>query len=202
VKIIYHCYGGAHSSVTAASIHLGLLPADHIPSREAFWKIPFYDRQENDEHGHIFFMGRDERGNEVYFMARRSRPVVLESVIKGLAEIFNIPPGEYLLVNVMQNVNWTMKLGGYLSRRCGFIKIGRPIVTLGTQAAYLQLVDLVRKVKNITGGHGEENTVFQREQVSPRRPGWRDPCGTPDGVESAIRQRIMEPSVLKFKEKQ
>jgi len=202
MKVIYHCYGGAHSSVTAASIHLGLLPADHIPCREAFWKIPFYDRQENDEHGHIFFMGRDERGNEVYFMARRGRPVVLESVINGLAGVFDIPPGEYLLVNVMQNVNWTMKLGGYLSRRCGFIRIGRPIVTLGTQAAYFQLVDLVRKIKIITGGCGEENTVFQREQVSSRRPGRRDPYGTPAGVEGAIRQRIVEPPVFEFKKKQ
>ncbi|HPZ72110.1 MAG TPA: DUF3189 family protein, partial [Peptococcaceae bacterium] len=26
MKIIYNCYGGAHSSVTAAALHLGLLP--------------------------------------------------------------------------------------------------------------------------------------------------------------------------------
>jgi len=31
LKVIYHCYGGAHSSVTAANIHLGLLPRERTP---------------------------------------------------------------------------------------------------------------------------------------------------------------------------
>jgi len=162
MKIIYHCYGGAHSSVTAASIHLGLLPADCLPDRETFWRIPLYDRQEADEHGHIFFMGVDEAGNGVYLAARRSRPEVLENIFRGLAEIFNIPPEDYLLVNVMHKVNLTMKLGGYLSRRWGFIKLGRPIVTAGTRAAYFNVVELVTKVKSRLGGYGEENPVFQR----------------------------------------
>ncbi|HBC94637.1 MAG TPA: hypothetical protein DCZ10_17500, partial [Pelotomaculum sp.] len=26
MKVIYHCHGGTHSSVTAAAIHLGMLP--------------------------------------------------------------------------------------------------------------------------------------------------------------------------------
>jgi len=162
MKIIYHCYGGAHSSVTAASIHVGLLPVEHVPGMRAFWEIPFYDRQENDEHGHIFFMGLDEAGNEICFSACRGRPQVFQNVFKGLAGILGIPQGEYLLVDVMKNVNWTMKLGGYLSRRCGYTKIGRPIVTLGTQAAYAQVINLVRKVKKTTGGSIEKNTVLQR----------------------------------------
>lgn len=154
MKIIYHCYGGAHSSVTAASIHLGLLPADCIPSLQAFWKIPAYDRQKNNEHGHIFYIGKDEAGHEVYFAASRGRPLVFERICRGLAGIMDIPPEEYMIIDVLQNVNWTMKLGGYLSRRCGLIKIGRPLVTLGTQAAYLLLVDLVRQVKKRIEEHG------------------------------------------------
>ncbi|MCG9967708.1 DUF3189 family protein [Pelotomaculum terephthalicicum JT] len=163
MKIIYHCYGGAHSSVTAASIHLGMLPADRVPGLKAFWEIPFYDRQEKDEHGHIFFMGLDEAGNEIYFSACRGRPLVFQNIFKGLAGIFEIPAEEYLLVDVMKNVNWTMKLGGYLSRRCGFIRVGRPIVTLGTQAAYLQVINLVRQVKKAIRCCGEENSIRQRQ---------------------------------------
>ncbi|OPX90468.1 MAG: hypothetical protein A4E53_01020 [Pelotomaculum sp. PtaB.Bin104] len=167
MKIIYHCYGGAHSSVTAASIHLGLLPSDRVPGSESLWQLPFYDRQGNDEHGHFFFIGRDEYGHEVYFTARRGRPVVLEYVLKGLAEIFEIPSSDYLLVNVMQNVNWTMKLGGYLSRRCGLIKVGRPLVILGTRAAYFQIADLVRQVKNQVKDYSEELFVLQRKYFPP-----------------------------------
>jgi len=202
MKIIYHCYGGAHSSVTAASIHLGLLPADRVPSREMFWGIPLFDRQDTDEHGHIFFMGIDEIGNEVYLTARRSRAVVLEDVFEGLAGIFAIPQEEYLLVNVLHRVNWTMKFGGYLSRRWGFIKVGRPIVTLGTQAAYFRVVDLVCKVKNSVGGYSEENTVLQRQQVPPGRFGRCDSYGLPADSEKTRRQRIMEPAVFEFKKEQ
>jgi len=200
MKIIYHCYGGAHSSVTAASIHLGLLPADHVPGLKAFWEIPFYDRQENDEHGHIFFMGLDKAGNEIFFSACRGRPLVFENIFKSLAGIYKISPEEYLLVDVMKNVNWTMKLGGYLSRRCGFIRIGRPIVTLGTQAAYLQLVDLVRKVIKTIGGHSEENIILQRQQISSRRPGRRNSFRLPAGGERVGRQRIVEPPFYKYKQ--
>jgi len=152
VKIIYHCYGGAHSSVTAAFIHLGLLPAGHIPGGDVFRRTPFFDRQDDDEHGHFFFMGSDETGHQVYLTARRGRPDVLEGIFQDMAAIFDIPAEDYLLVDVTSNVNLTMKLGGYISRRWGAVRIGRPIVILGTRAAYSRLVDLVRKVKGITGG--------------------------------------------------
>lgn len=163
MKIIYHCYGGAHSSVTAASIHLGLLPADHIPGLRAFWEIPDYDRQRNNEHGCIFFLGRDEADHEIYFSASRGKAPAFERICRELAAMMGIPPEAYLIVDVLHNVNWTMKLGGYLSRRCGLTKIGRPLVTLGTQAAYFHVVDLVRQVKKITGVQSEKNTLLQRQ---------------------------------------
>lgn len=201
MKIIYHCYGGAHSSVTAASIHLGFLPADRVPDSEALCQLPFYDRQGHDQHGHFFFMGRDECGHEVFFTARRSRLVVLENIVKGLAEIFDIPSTEYLLVNVMQNVNWAMKLGGYLSRRCGLIKIGRPIVTLGTRRAYFRIADLVQQVKNQIGGYSEKYPVLQQKQFSPGRFGRRDSYGAPAGRQHAGQRQIVETAVFRFKKK-
>ena len=75
---------------------------------------PVCDRQEADEHGHFFFMGKDQAGHEVFLTARRSRPGVLENIFTGLAEIFGIPEDDYYLVNVMGEVNLTMKLGGFL----------------------------------------------------------------------------------------
>jgi hypothetical protein len=201
MKVIYHCYGGAHSSVTAAAVHLGLLPEDRIPAREMFCKLPLYDRQEADEHGHIFFMGIDGAGNEIYLAARRSRPVVLESVFEGLAGIFNVHPEDYLLVNVMHKVNWVMKLGGYLSRRWGVVRLGRPIVTLGTQMAYFRVVELVRQVKSRLEGYGEENTLLQRQQVPPGRLGRRHSHGLPAGGERTRGYPVVEPAVFEFKKK-
>lgn len=201
MKIIYHCYGGAHSSVTAASIHLGLLPMDHIPDQHMFWQIPLYDRQDVDEHGHIFFMGVDEFENEVYLTARRSRPVVLERVFEGLAGIFNIPKEDYLFVNVMEKVNLTMKFGGFISRRWGFIKLGRPIVTLGTQAAYFRVVELVREIKSRVGRDNEKDSVLQRQQVASGRAGRSDTYGTPSGGGKARQKSVMGPAVFEYKKR-
>ncbi|HWJ02080.1 MAG TPA: DUF3189 family protein, partial [Verrucomicrobiae bacterium] len=45
MKIIYNCYGGSHSSVTAAAIHLGLVDCGKVPCARELWKLPYYDSQ-------------------------------------------------------------------------------------------------------------------------------------------------------------
>ena len=42
--IIYRCYGGTHSSVMAASIHLELLPGDRKPAGKELLALPYFDR--------------------------------------------------------------------------------------------------------------------------------------------------------------
>ena len=44
MKIIYHCYGGSHSSVIAAALHLGLLAKDRIPNETELMAIPYFDK--------------------------------------------------------------------------------------------------------------------------------------------------------------
>ena len=199
MKIIYHCYGGAHSSVIAAAIHLGLLPENRVPTRAEICAVPLYDRQGADEHGHFFFMGKDQAGHEVYLTARRSRAEGLENIFTGLAGIFGISSADYYLVNVMGKVNLTMKLGGFLSRRWGVTRVGRPIVTVGTQAAYFQIVKLVQRVKSEVGGYGE-NPVFQRKHFSTCRSGRDDSHGTPDG-RGETGQKYLEPAVFEYQKK-
>ncbi|TEB11798.1 DUF3189 family protein [Pelotomaculum propionicicum] len=199
MKIIYHCYGGAHSSVTAAAIHLGLLPVDHVPEKQEFWQLPLFDRQDADEHGHIYFMGIDEFGHEIYLTARRSRPLVLEKVFAGLAGIFDIPQDDYLFVNVMEKVNLTMKFGGFISRRWGFIRFGRPIVTMGTQAAYFRVVELVRKIKDQVGKDSEKDSVLQRQQTASGRAGRSHTYRTPARGESTGQKPAVGPAVFEYK---
>jgi hypothetical protein len=199
MKIIYHCYGGSHSSVTAASIHLGLLPVDRVPSREMFWKLPLFDRQEADQHGHIYYMGTDEYGHEVYLSAHRSRPQLLEKIFRNLADIYAIPRDEYLLIDVMGNVNLAMKFGGFLSRRWGFISLGRPIVTMGTQVAYFRVVNLVQRVKGMVKEGRNENSLFQRQQVSAGGAGRSDPHGQAAGGRAAGPGPVMGPAVFEYK---
>ncbi|MCL5058277.1 MAG: DUF3189 family protein [Actinobacteria bacterium] len=145
MKIIYHCYGGAHSSVTAANIHLGLLPKEKIPGYRDLVNQKLFDCHQVKDSGRITFMGRDEAGNEIYIVGRRSRPSLLYNATGGLAEAFGIHSGSYVLVDVSPHVNVTMKAGGIISRRLGLVSIGRPLVTWGTLITYRGIVQLVEK---------------------------------------------------------
>lgn len=147
MKIIYHCYGGAHSSVTAAAVHLGWLPTDRIPTEEMIASLPLFDLQTNKDHGHIRLLGVDEDNREIYVAGRRNAAPLFENMVKGMTEMLDRPQDEIRLVSVMPYVNWKMVVGGYTSRRLGVIKIGRPIVLTGIRYSYLKIVSLVHQVK-------------------------------------------------------
>lgn len=148
MKIIYHCYGGTHSSVTAAAAHLGMLPQNRLPSCRELLATPFFDQRESQDHGAITMMGVDDYGHEIYFVGQRGSPQLLENIVCGLAHHFDIPDRDYKLVNVLGNVNVSMRIGGMLSRGFNWINVGRPLVTWGTARAYHRILKLVRLVRS------------------------------------------------------
>ncbi|MDN5347638.1 MAG: hypothetical protein PWP65_1202 [Clostridia bacterium] len=142
MKVIYHCFGGAHSSVTAAAIHLGLLPRDRLPTTEELLSLPYFDASPEGRQGQFQYMGRDEKGNEVYCVGRRGLGEYFQALVKGLVSALNIKE-EILLLDTSSCVNWLMVAGGYISRRLGAVRLGRPVVVLGTLKAYPCLLSLV-----------------------------------------------------------
>jgi hypothetical protein len=60
----------------------------------------------------------------------------------GVAEILG-SQDQLILVNCVDRINWSMKIGGFTSRRMRLVLLGRPMVTWGTQRAFNQLVNLV-----------------------------------------------------------
>ncbi|MEA1961941.1 MAG: DUF3189 family protein [Bacillota bacterium] len=147
MKIIYHCFGGSHSSVTAAAIHLGLLDKTRVPTGEELMKIPFYDKTTDADFGTIRFMGKDEWENEIYVLGKKSMGDRYSNILMGVAEVLEVED-QLIVVNCMRWVNWGMKLGGFTSRRLGFPFIGRPVVTRGTQRAFMQLIKVVEQTKS------------------------------------------------------
>ncbi|MBU7005547.1 DUF3189 family protein [Phosphitispora fastidiosa] len=150
MKIIYHCYGGAHSSVTAAAVHLGWLPTDRIPGSDEIKAIPYFDRPVTGDHGRLQFMGNDEFGNDIYVIGRRNAARVFENMAIGMAQVYGFCSEQLVLVNVMPYVNWKMVVGGFTSRKLGFTAIGRPVVTAGVKAAYWKIVSIVNRIKVCT----------------------------------------------------
>lgn len=142
VKIIYHCYGGSHSSVMAAALHLGLIPKDRIPTEDELMTIPYYDKTTDADFGSIRFMGIDGFKNEVYVLGKKSMGDRYSRLLMGVADILG-RGGDVLAVNCMNRVNLAMKLGGFGSRRMGAVSLGRPVLVRGSQKAFMELVNLV-----------------------------------------------------------
>lgn len=147
MKVIYHCFGGSHSSVLAANIHVGNLSSQRFPTYKELFNLPYFDRTTNDDFGIIKLVGFDEWGNQVYslgqmHLGRRFHPVIESLItITGTRE-------HIVLMGTMPHVNVLMMAGGNLSRKRSLPEMGRPILYLGTRLAYPSLLKVVRRVKD------------------------------------------------------
>jgi hypothetical protein len=147
LKIIYHCYGGNHSSVTAAAVHLEKLPHNRLPAVNELMSLELFDSQDRHDIGRIINMGTDGWGNEIFVVGRLSRPTILYNMLHGLGEQFQLPADSYMLVDVGILINNIMRIGGLLSRGFGLTVIGRPLVARGTLGAYKEICQLVSEIK-------------------------------------------------------
>ncbi|KUG04658.1 hypothetical protein ASZ90_017797 [hydrocarbon metagenome] len=146
MKVIYHCYGGAHSSVIAAALHLKMIEKQRLPTEEEMMAVPYYDKTDNGDFGSIRFMGIDDSGNEVYVLGKKSMGEKYSRILVGVAEIMGAGD-EIIAIDCLNRVNISMKLGGFLSRRIGLIFPGRPVLFRGTRKAFMTLVNLVETVR-------------------------------------------------------
>lgn len=163
MKILYHCYGSSHTSVTSAAIHIGLLPRDRIPTVKEILAIPHFDQTTNKEIGMPFFMGVDQWGNDVYIIARKRNYRLLTNMVRSLMEIRGAHPQDLLLVNALSAASLVTTFGGFLSRGLGLIWLGRPLAALGIKRSYLRFLRLVED----TEARIRENTPVLLEESLP-----------------------------------
>lgn len=151
MKIIYHCYGGTHSSVLAAALHLDILDGEKFPSFRELLSCPYFDKVKSKDVGKIFFMGKDKKGHEVFVMGCRNAGPLVETVLKDFGSIMNIDPGEVILASTMPCLNILMKLGGLLSRSLNLVTAGRIFLFPGCMLAYGKIKKVVEQVKSKPG---------------------------------------------------
>ncbi|HZK34949.1 MAG TPA: DUF3189 family protein, partial [Bacillota bacterium] len=101
MKLVYYCYGGAHTSVTCASIHLDYLPMDKVPKAEEFNKVPFYDKMDNDKLGTPVYVGRDELGIDIYIMGMKNSSSVIIPTIKSYLNFCGDLQKDLVFVNAL-----------------------------------------------------------------------------------------------------
>ncbi|QUH26087.1 DUF3189 family protein [Serpentinicella alkaliphila] len=149
MKIFYCCYGGAHTSVVAASVHLGYLPSDRIPTTEEVLSIPNYDKSPNLKVGTPLFMGVDEFANEVFVMGMgHNRDYFAKLTYEYSRLLSNGDTSGIRIINALSCINNYIRLGGFLSRRVNLVKIGRPITVYGIRKNYKYFVALVKNFKS------------------------------------------------------
>lgn len=156
MHIIYNCYGGSHSSVTAACIHAGLLKDNVVPTFKELLSLPYFDQQVAKDHGFIRYIGEDIYGNKIYITSKHNLSYHYETIMRSIACIVNFSNEKLLFIDTMPYVNWLMVVGGYLSRALGITVLGRPIVIWGTQISFFKFSHIVNIVKTKYGRLNKE----------------------------------------------
>ena len=148
--VVYHDYGGTHSTALAAAIHLGIVGGDgatSIDSRSLLSRVPYFDQVPNTCKGTVMRIGRDSDGNEVFILGRRGDADLAINTVLSAAHLLGRCDSDILFVDVSKRINLLMRIGGFISRRLNLIPIGRPIVTYGTRKAFPSISQLVKKTK-------------------------------------------------------
>ncbi|MEW6183660.1 MAG: DUF3189 family protein [Bacillota bacterium] len=143
MHIVYHCFGGTHSSVIAAALHTGLLYEKRPPDEKSSFTLPYFDTQDGRDRGKLYFYGIDECGNRVYIIGRGRDTEALqlvfgEQIENGLRAV---------IVNTLPCFPFILKVGGFISRRLKRPRLGRPLVFAGIRRGYPFVKDLVYQVK-------------------------------------------------------
>ncbi len=147
MKLFYCCYGGAHTSVTCASIHLGYLPADRVPEASEFLGVPFYDKMENKKLGTPVFMGRDNLGWDIYIIGMKNAKQLVIPSMKSYLNACSVDQKDFILVNALIELHPITSIGGVLSRKFGILSVGRPMTVWGIRKTYPRFIALVEQVK-------------------------------------------------------
>lgn len=163
-KVIYYCYGGTHSSVLAAAIHLGVLGEAARPSPEEIMELPLFDRVDRQVMGKPFFCGHDQAGREVYVLGTGKYRAQVSGLIKSLVSSCYPQEPAPCLINTLTAVNGRTRVGGFASRRLGQVW-GRRAAARGLWETYEQLVDLVQLHRAALGGR-----VIRGEGASSKGP--------------------------------
>jgi xylulokinase len=79
MKIIYHCYGGSHSSVLAAAIHTGRLNPERLPTGEELMALPYFTQS-----GTPYF-DTETRGAILGLRFSTKRSDILRALLEGIA---------------------------------------------------------------------------------------------------------------------
>jgi len=147
VQVIYCCYAGAHTSITAAALHIGLLSPEREPTMSDILSLPNFDTTSQGQIGRVFKFGVDERGNNVYIAALGPGRQATISALKLMLQECGVSEQHALIVNALSCVSLEVRVGGFISRRLGLVAIGRPMCARGIIRHFKCFIRLVAEAR-------------------------------------------------------
>jgi hypothetical protein len=157
--IIYHDFGGNHSSIMAASFHLDKLPKPEKLKIQDLIHLEHYDIHKQTDLGKLHYIGQDEYSNKVFALGMAHSKTIVLNCLNDLFKLLS-PDNYPLLVDTTPTINILMKIGGFISRGMGIVTIGRPIVVRGSLKAAPKIYELVKETKRKLA---KENSLRQLE---------------------------------------
>lgn len=131
VEVIYCCYAGAHTSITAAALHVRLLAPKHQPTVSDILSLPYFDTTSQDQIGRVFKYGSDQRGNNIYVAALGPGRQATLAALKLMLLECGVTDDNSLIVNALSCVSLGVRVGGFISRRLGIVTLGRLMCARG-----------------------------------------------------------------------
>lgn len=150
-NLIYFCYGGSHSSITAANIHLGRLPAGRRAGYAQILRQPLFDLARSNELGLIRHMGDDEAGNAIHVVGLAGGKAVVSRALTDLLALCGVQVANFRFEPTLQNAGVILRIGGYTSRGLGWVAIGRPLCVIGVWLKYPLYAAHVSEVRRKLG---------------------------------------------------
>lgn len=147
----------------ASAVHLGLLPADRLPSREEVLNIPYFNKLSRKDFGRIIYRGTDSEGHKVFSFGRGTSTVLLPC-IENLINLLSNECGfkdRIILSNMSPCVPPAMTAGGMLSRWLGIHFIGVPLLVIGARETFPTIVEIVKLTKERAKQSDSPVTVLQ-----------------------------------------
>jgi len=146
LNVFYHCYGSAHSSVVAASIHVGHLPPSRVPSLGEVCSLPWFDRVTHDQIGFPYFIGENPPGVGVFILGLGSSRSSARRFVENFVELCGLS-SRILLVDCLPLAGLVVRIGGFMSRRMGAVTAGRLIAAAGIRRRYWEFVSLACRAR-------------------------------------------------------
>jgi len=97
----------------------------------------------------VFKLGEDEYGNNVYVAGLGPSRAITLMALRLVLKESHISEDSLCVVDALRCITFWVRLGGFLSRRCGYVSLGRPLCVWGILARYECYLRLVSEVKTI-----------------------------------------------------